>query len=202
MVAFPDVDYAKGLPKLVRSTSVSRSGKRAIVFVEFADPYWQIDVETAPLERNLIPGVQAFLEETGSGLQSVLFAPSYFDVPQAYLADPANAALADNGNLVSGSGGTTLAINGVTSGLDIRRGDMISLISGAYRSLHRIMAGAVASGGAFTLVVEPFVPTYIAAGAVVKFKDLELNTRVVPGSENMTEDFKPVATFTLVETPI
>jgi hypothetical protein len=201
MVAFPDVPYAKGLPKLIRSTSVSRSGARAMSFVEYADPYWQIDIESAPLARDLIPAMQAFIDDAGSGMNTILFNPSYLDVPQAYLADPGNAALADEGVLVSGTGGTTLAINSVTNGLDIRRGDLISLVSGSYRSLHRVMTGAVASGAAITLVVEPYLPAYITAGAVVKFKNLELNVRMVPGTADMADDYVPIASFTLVEVP-
>jgi hypothetical protein len=201
MVAFPDVPYAKGLPKLIRSTSVSRSGTRAMSFVEYADPYWQIDMETAPLARDMIPAMQAFIDDAASGMNTILFNPAYLDVPQAYLNDTGNAALADEGVLVSGTGGKTLSINGVTNGLDIRRGDLISMVKDDSRSLHRVMTGAVASGAAITLVVEPFVPAYITAGAVVKFKNLELNVRMVPGSADLTDDFVPVATFTLVEVP-
>ncbi|MER8806022.1 hypothetical protein [Mesorhizobium australicum] len=201
MVAFPDVPYAKGLPKLVRTTSVSRAGKRFMAAIETVDPFWQIDVETAPLARELIPGMRAFIDECNSAIKTIVWTPSYLDVPQAYLADPGNVALADDGNLVSGTGGLTIAVNGVTNGLDLRRGDMISMIKDEYRSMHTVMTGAVASSNTVTLVIEPYVPTYITAGAVVKFKNLELNVRMGPDSGQMTDDYLPVASLTLVEVP-
>lgn len=201
MVAFPDVPYVKGLPRIIWSSSTSRAGKRVMAIFEFSDPFWQIDIETAPLVRPDIPGVEAFLDDAGNGLRTVLFAPTYLDPPAAYLSDPGNPALSNDGVLASGTGGMSLVINSVTNGLDLRRGDLISMVSGDYRSLHRIMTGAVAAGGAISLVVEPFVPAYIPVGAVVKFQNLELNTRVVPGSTSMTDDYLPVANFTLVEIP-
>ncbi|TGV61124.1 hypothetical protein EN784_01615 [bacterium M00.F.Ca.ET.141.01.1.1] len=199
MVAFPDVPYAKGQPKLVRTTSVSRAGKRFMAAIETVDPFWQVDVESAPLARELIPGMRAFIDESNSAIKTILFNPTYLDVPQAYLGYPANPALADDGNLVSGTGGLTIVVSSVTNGLDIRRGDMISLVKDEYRSMHIVMTGAVASSNSITLVIEPYVPTYIIAGAVVKFKNLELNVRMEPNSGSMTDDYLPVATFTLVE---
>lgn len=201
MVAFPDVPYAKGLPKLVRTTSVSRAGKRFMAAIETVDPLWQIIVESAPLARDLIPGMRAFIDECNSAIKTIIWAPTYLDVPQAYLADPGNAALANDGNLVSGTGGLTIVANSVTTGLDIRRGDLISLVKDDYRSMHTVMTGAVAASSSITLVVEPYVPSYITAGAVVKFKNLELNVRMEPNSGEMTDDYLPVATFNLQEVP-
>lgn len=201
MIDLPVVPYVKGLPQIVRSTSAARSGQRAMAFVEFADPFWQIMVETSPLNADDAAAVQAFLDEAGAGTKTVLFAPTYMKVPQAYWADKGNPAVSNTGSLVSVTDGFSLSIGSVTNGLDLRRGDLISLKSGDYRSMHRVIVGAVASSSAIALTVEPAVPGYIAPGAEVRFRDLELNTRILPGSGSMPDDYLPAASFTLVEVP-
>ncbi|GAA2867497.1 hypothetical protein GGQ99_001284 [Aminobacter niigataensis] len=201
MIGFPAVPYVKGLPQIARSTSVSRAGQRAVAFVEYADPFWRIEVETGPLVAEHAPAFRAFLEEAGTGMETVLFAPKYLKVPQAYVGDEANPALSNTGSLVSVTDGFIIAVGSVTNGLDLRRGDLISLKSGDYRSLHRVMVGAVASAGAISLTVEPAIPEYIVPGAEVKFRDLELNTRMLSGSGSMPDDYLPAASFTLVEVP-
>jgi len=200
MVALPDVEYSKGLPKLIRSVSQSRAGNRLVSSVEYADPFWQIEMETGPLDPALAPTVRAFLEEANGGTKTVLWAPSYLKVPQAYWANPGALAPSIDGLLASVTNGFNVAISSTAAGLDIRRGDMISMTYGAYRSLHRVMVGAVGGAG-INLTLEPFVPPYITPGATVKFKGLSLNTRMVVGSDSMTDDYNPVATFTLVEVP-
>jgi hypothetical protein len=196
----PDVPYAKRVPKLVRSVSQSRSGKRLISFVEYADPYWQFDIVTVGFDANDRPAMEAFLEDAGNGMRTVLWSVGVWGIPQAYASDPGNAALAD-GSLTSVTNGYQIAVGSVTNGLDIRRGDLIGMVDGANRSMHRVMTGAVAASGSIVLTVEPAIPGYISAGATVNFKDLALNTRMVPGSNSITDDYLPVATFTLVEVP-
>lgn len=201
MVDIPDVEYARGLPKLIRSVSQSRAGNRLISSVEYADPFWQIEMESGPLDPALAPMVRAFIEEANGGTKTVLWAPSYLKVPQAYWDNPNAAALSVNGTLASVTNGFTVALTGTAVGLDLRRGDIISMMSGAYRSLHRVMIGAVGGAGGISLTLEPAVPPYIATGATVKFKGLSLNTRMIVGSDSMTDDYNPVASFTLVEVP-
>lgn len=200
MVDLPDVEYTKGLPKLMRSVSQSRAGNRLVSSVEFADPFWQIEMETGPLDPALAPMVRAFLDEANSGTKTVLWTPSYLKVPQAYWANPNAIAPSIDGTLASVTNGFTVAISGTAVGLDMRRGDMISMVYGSYRSLHRVMVGAVGGAG-INLKLEPFVPPYIAPGATVKFKGLSLNTRMIVGSDSMTDDYNPVASLTLVEVP-
>lgn len=201
MIDLPVVPYVKGLPQIVRSTSVGRSGQRAMAFVEFADPFWRVEVETGPLASEKAAAVQAFLDEAGAGTKTVLFAPKYLKVPLAYVGDETNPALSNTGSLVSVTDGFTIAVGSVTNGLDLRRGDLISLKSGDYRSLHRVMVGAIASAGSISLTVEPAIPAYIVPGAEVRFRDLELNMRMLPGSGSMPDDYLPAASFTLVEVP-
>lgn len=187
-IALPDVGFQVAYPQIVESVSMARSGNRALAFVEFADPAWQITMRTVPLKAGPRLLVEAFRDASRGGLQTVLYRPQHMCIPRAYWGDAGNAVLADDGNLVSVTDGRTLAVNGVATGLTLGAGDLISLATGDYRSLHRIQTGGVAAGGAISVTVEPPVPGYIAAGAVVMLKDPELNMRVVPGSFSIPDE--------------
>jgi hypothetical protein len=145
--------------------------------------------------------VKAFRAQVRTGMVTVLFKPVDVCLPQAYWGNPSATVLSDDGNLLSVTNGVTVGINGVTAGLIMKLGDRLSLTKGNYRSLHEVVTGATAAGGAITLTVDPPVPPYITAGAVAKFKNPELNMRVLPGSFDIPDDHRPVATFTLVEVP-
>jgi hypothetical protein len=201
VIALPNVGYQLTYPKLIDSVSISRTGNRAISFVETADPFWQVAMATEALSAADLALVEAFGDETRTGRKTVLYTPKHSCLPQAYWGNPGAAALANTGNLVSVTNGFTIAINSVDNGLTLMRGDLISLTTGDYHSLHRVQVGAVAALNAMSLTVEPFVPGYIAAGAIVRFKNPVLNTRVLPGSFSIPDEFHPAATFTLVEVP-
>jgi hypothetical protein len=199
--ALPAIRYQPSRPQLVDSVSASRVGERAIAFVEFADPFWRLQMSTAPLRAADLALVEAFRDETRTAMRTVRHSPEYMLLPQAYWGDPDAAALADTGVLTGFTGRFTFTFNSVTNGLTLMRGDAIGLETGDYRSLHRIQAGGVASGNALTVTVEPFVPGYIETGALVRFKAPELNWRVLPGSFAIPDTSMPVASFTLVEVP-
>lgn len=61
----------------------------------------------------------------------------------------------------------TVALSGLPAGLTFSPGDMIGLVAGAVRSLHRIGATATASvSGTATVTVEPMIPTAALADPV------------------------------------
>ncbi|MBN9243935.1 MAG: hypothetical protein J0I98_14180 [Mesorhizobium sp.] len=186
---------------LVDSVSISRAGNRAVGFVEYADPFWQISMQTAPLSASELMLAQAFAAQARTGRVTVVWRPVDICLPQAYWGNPGAAAIADDGNLVSVTNGFTVALNGVANGLKLMPGDRFSLAKDGYRSFHQVVVGGVAAAGAIALTVDPPVPGYLTAGAVAKFLRPELNTRVVPGSFTVPDDHWPVATFTLVEVP-
>jgi hypothetical protein len=196
----PTVAYTAGYPTLKRSEALDRVGERAFVGVEWADPAWTVDVATKPLDLDERLLVEAFREQA-TALQTVLFKLLHEKTPAAYRTNPNAAAVNDAGSLVSVTGGKTALINGVTNGLTMSRGDLFSFAAGDYRSLHRVMANAVAATGQITLNVEPAVPPYIAAGAVAKWREPELNMRVVPGSFQIANEFFPTATWQMTEVP-
>lgn len=191
-----------GRPQLQEPASVSRWGNRAISIFETDDKYWTVDVETQPLYDEDLAQVEAWLATARSGMETILFVPRGKQAyPRAYWSDRENAILDDTGTLTTVTNGKQLAIGSVTNGLIISAGDLISLATGDYRSLHRVTVGATASATAITLSVEPPVPSYIATGAVVRFKNPEMNARIVPGSKEVGDGDLPTAKFQLIEVP-
>lgn len=200
-VDLPAIRFAPTRPDIVDSVSVSRAGNRAISFVEYADPVWQIPMKTIALNAQELQLLLAFRERVRSGGITVVYRPTDNCLPQAYWGNPGAIQLND-GTLQSVTGGFNVVLNNLINGLTLKPGDLFSLKSGNYRSMHRVMVGGVAAANALALNVEPFVPPYITAGAVAKFLRPELNTRVVPGSFAIPDDHWPVSTFTLVEVPL
>ncbi|TPM58971.1 hypothetical protein FJ959_08845 [Mesorhizobium sp. B2-2-4] len=199
-IDLPAVNFQASYPQIVDSVSVSRSGTRAMAFVEYADAYWTIAMRTVPLLASERLLVEAFKDACRGGLQTVLYTPKHMCIPRAYWGDSSNSKLANNGNLVSITG-NSLVINSVDNGLTLGAGDLISATTGEYNALFRIRTGGVASGNSITVTVEPTVPAYITAGAVMRFKNPIANMRVMPGSFEITDELIPTASFTLVEIP-
>lgn len=199
-INLPAVPFQTSYPQLVESVSVSRSGTRAMSFVEYADAYWQIVMKTVPLRASQRLAVEAFKDACRGGLQTVLYTPQHMCVPRAYWGDAGNAALSNAGNLVSITG-NSLVINSVDDGLTLGAGDLISATVGDYNAMFRVQIGAVAASNTITITVEPTVPSYITAGAVIAFKNPIANMRVLPGSFTIDDELMPTASFTLVEIP-
>ena len=201
-VALPALKWDRAYPQLVDSVSASRQGDRAISFVETDDPYWLITMRTMPLSNADRHILEAFVSETKRGMNTVLFIPPIDCIPRAYWGDSNNAALTNTGNLVSITSGDTLNINSVTTGLKLMKGDLIGLTTGAYNLIVRCRQDVTAVAAAITsLKVDPPIPAYITAGAVVTFKYPVMNTRLLPNSFSMPDDNWPVATFQLQEVP-
>lgn len=197
-VNLPAAPFRPAYPKVVDSVSTSRAGNRVVAMVEYADPFWQIDMSTDPLlagERLL---VEAFRDDCRGGLVTIIYTPTHQCLPQAHWGDPDAAVLA-NGTLTSKSG--FAAVLAVTSGLTLSRGDLISLTTGDFNWMARITAGGTAAGGELAVTLNMAVPSYIETGAVVRVREPRMNARMLPGSFSMPDELFPVASFTLVEVP-
>jgi len=200
-IALPAVGFRISRPRLVDSVSVSRAGLRTISVVQYADPFWQIEMRTKPLKASELALVEAFRERVRNGFRTVLYKPKHVCLPQAYWGNPSASALSNTGAVTAITDGFTVAFNSVDNGLVLMPGDLIGLEKDDYRSLHRVVTGGTAASNALSVTVEPYVPSYITTGALVRFKDPELNCRVVPGSFDIPDEQRPSASFTLVEVP-
>lgn len=201
-IQLPEIEYQSGRPRLNVPRSVSRYGNRAIAFFENGDSYWTVDIETQPMDESQLAAFEAWLATARGGLETIVFNPVHKGaVPQRYWDDPDNAALSNDGVLVSITDGKVLSINSLTNGLELLAGDLISLTTGDYHSMHRVTAGGVVQAGAVSLTVEPFIPSYIATQAVFRCKDPLLNTRLIPNSVQVADGHMPTAIFQLMEVP-
>lgn len=202
VVTLPAIKWDRTYPQIIDSTSVSKQGDRGISFVETDDPYWLCPMRTMPLSNADRRLLEAFVSETKRGMNTVIYTPPIDCIPRAYWGDSANPALTNPGNLVSITNGNVLNINSVTNGLILTKGDLISLTTGDYNFIVRCLNGVVAASNTIaSLAVDPYIPAYITAGAVVTFKEPIMNTRLLPKSFNMPDENWPVATFQLQEVP-
>lgn len=197
-ISLPAVGFQASFPEVIESNSLSRSGNRAVSVVEYADPFWQINMRTIPLnaERRLL--VEAFRDAAKGGLTTIHYTPKHQCLPKAYWGNPGATVLA-NGTLTSASG-YSVAVS-ATNGLVLSPGDLISFTTSAYNWMARVVAGGTAADDSVSLTLNMPVPSYIGAGAVVRFKDIVANMRLLPGSFSMSEGTHPVASFTLFEVP-
>lgn len=196
----PTVKFQRGRPTLNRSMSVSRYGGRAISFVEYADPFWTVDMETQPMPETMLARVEAWLSQTRGGFQTIHFTPQHLAVPQAYIGDEGNPVISDSGVLAS-INGNVLGVNSVSPGLKLTAGDLIGFSIGDYNSLARVIANVTAASTAISVSIEPFLPSYITVGSTVVFKEPKLNTRIIPSSINVGTGMYPTASFQLIEVP-
>lgn len=202
-IVLPDVPFLYTKPVLRRFVSTNRSGDRIMQTVEYADPVWEIPMTTAPLTEAQRLNLEAFMQDAGGGMVSVLYQPKHICVPRAYWGDPNNPAILDTGVLGSIGVSGSITITSVTAGLKLMRGDLFSLVSGAYIFMVQVIADATAGGTSISVRVGPEIPSYIAIGAGVVFKNPGLNTRVVPGTVNIPDGGRyQSSSFLLQEVPL
>lgn len=201
-ITLPNISYQTGRPKLNDPVSMSRYGGRAISFMQTGDKYWTVDIETQPLYDDQLADFEAWLSRARSGLETVIYTPiGKQRLPRAYWDDPTSLVPAQAGTLNAISNATQLAVGGVASGLIMTPGDLLSLSTGDYHSMHRVTVGATAVMTSLTVTVDPPVMSYIATGAAVLFKDPKMNARVIPSSVSVGDGVLPTAKLQLIEVP-
>lgn len=195
------VRFKPSYPKLNEFVSMSQYGKRTIAFVEYADSVRTIDMETVAMRASEAVQLQAFIAAARSGMETIVYRPTHICLPRAYWGDPTNSHITGTASLGAVTNGRTLRILNVAPGLTLMSGDLISFTSGTYRQMAQIVIGATAANTGMTVTVDQPVAGYIAASATVRFLKPELNTRLVPGSFQMSVGPFPTASFQLTEVP-
>ncbi|MEG7382028.1 hypothetical protein V5785_22730, partial [Bacillus subtilis] len=134
------------------------------------------------------------------GQVTVHYTPKHVCIPQAYWGNPNNPAIIGNPTLTA-INGNTITLGTVVVGLKLKAGDLIGLSNGDYNLIVRVAADATAATTNLQVLIEPFLPSYITTGSVVRLKDPIMNMRLIPGSWSIGEAKFPEATFQLVEVP-
>lgn len=195
------VRFLASYPQLQRAVSMSRYGNRATSFMEKGDPFWTVDMQTVPMRADEALRLQAFVSSARDGLETIVYCPTHMCLPQAYWGKPDHPHIAGTGVLGLVTDGTKVRLDNVTPGLTLATGDLISFRSGDHRQMTQVLVGATAAATTLTLTVDQPIASYIAPGAAVRFKNPELNTRLVPGSFQIGMAPFPVASFQLIEVP-
>ena len=197
------VRFVPSYPLLNNPTSQTKFGGRVISTVEFVDPYRTVDMETLPMKAGEAVQLQAFIAAAKGGMETIVYRPKHICIPRAYWATRithTSPAAASRGTV---TGGYTVQLRGVVPGLQLMDGDMFSMKSGDYRQFLQIAygGGATAVSTTITVKVDQPIASYIAAGATARFKQPEMNTRLVKDSFQMSKGPRPTATFQLIEVP-
>lgn len=195
------VRFVPTYPQLVVPVSQSKFGQRVISNVEYADPYRTVDMETVPMKASEAVQLQAFIAAARGGMQTIVYRPKHICIPRAYWGDANNSHI--TGTAVRGTvtNGYTVQLTSVATGLILMAGDLISFKSGDYRQMVQIVTGATAASTQMTVTVDQPIASYIASGATVRFKQPEMNTRLVKDSFQMSKGPFPTASFQLIEVP-
>lgn len=196
-----DVPFLRSFPQLIRPTSQSAFGGRAMSYVQYADEYWTVNMITAPLTNAQRYSLEAFIDRADATIASVIYVPVATCVPRAYWGDVNNPIVLNTGTLTSVTNGKQLLISSVSAGLNLQPGDLISASTNLNALLMRVAIGAVAAGASVTITVNTNIPSYISLGATITFKNPFMLMRVVPGSFRIDDTQFPTASFQLQEVP-
>ncbi|WP_273794320.1 hypothetical protein [Brucella intermedia] len=195
-----DLEYLDTPPELIRSVSVSRYGGRVVSAIENGDPFWQWSAEVMPMRPFQRQRLEAFIDRCRGGQVTVHYTPKHVRVPYAYWGDVDNPAITGSASL-GAINGNLITLTGVFVGLRLTDGDLIGLSLGDYNFIARIVSSAVATSTTIEVRIEPFLPSYIRVGAIVRFKDIVMNMRLLPNSFKLDTGNFPRASFQLVEVP-
>ncbi|MFK4820974.1 hypothetical protein ACI0FS_12360 [Ochrobactrum quorumnocens] len=181
----------------------TKFGGRVISTVEFVDPYRAVDMEALTMKASEAVQLQAFIAAAKGGMETIVYRPKHICIPRAYWGDPNNTHITGTASRGTVTGGCTVQLTGVVPRLRLMDGDMFSLKSGDYLQFLQVAydGGATAVSTTITVKVDQPIASYIAAGTTARFKQPEMNARLVKDSFQMTKGPRPTATFQLIEVP-
>lgn len=190
-------------PQLVVPVSQSKFGGRVVSTIEHGDPYRVVDMKTLPMRAEEAVQLQSFIATARGGINTIIYEPQHICLPRAYWGDPDSKFITNTVARGVVIGGYSVQLTGVMPGLQLMDGDMFSLQSGDYRQFLQVIygGGATAVSTHMTVKVDQPIASYISAGATVRFKQPEMNTRLVKDSFQMSDGFFPTASFQLIEVP-
>lgn len=155
---------------LVRNQTRNLTGSASPDVADVAPPYWVGKWSTRVLSRVDLAEWEAWLGSMRGGLRLFKGRPNRHRWPMSYPRGFTGLEYASNpftgiGNLGSiGAGRDTVTINELPEGFTLLVGDWFSIPVGSRQHIHRITEGAVASGNAATVSIEPIIIPGVVAG--------------------------------------
>lgn len=183
--------------------SQTKFGGRVISTVEFVDPYRAVDMEALTMKASEAVQLQAFIAAAKGRMETIVYRPKHICIPRAYWGDPNNTHITSTASRGTVTGGYTVQLTGVVPRLRLMDGDMFSLKSGDYLQFLQVAydGGATAVSTTITVKVDQPIASSIAAGTTARFKQPEMNARLMKDSFQMTKGPRPTTTFQLIEVP-
>lgn len=195
--------------RLVRSVQTSALRGGGGLSVDYAPARWTTKIETpTALEREDVDPIRAFIDRLKGGVERVYMGDWLRRLPIAYRAGFTGLTRAGGGSFdgtadVTALTASTLSLATLPAGFAFGAGDMVGLVDGAYRSLHRVVTAATANGsGVVTVTVEPAIATTVfTTAATANFDSPVCIMALTEEDEPKREARRETAGFTLMQVP-
>lgn len=171
--------------------AMARTVGGLIVTSRRSDPFFRGTITTGDLEIATHSYLQAFLIDCVDQNRLVDFVHPRHVVPRSYTLE--NLPWPGTGTITALPDNRTVTLSGLPIGLELKRGDRLTLEQGDLRCGRWIQSDVtVGSAIAEALPITPRLPIGIfAPGAFVQFKNPVMRFMVVPGSFSMAEAYRP-----------
>lgn len=152
-------------------------------------PYWAGSFSTDSLSFDEWSDLTTMLGDCIENNLRVDFVHPRFALPRQYTA--ANWPVVGDPVLVSITNPRAIVVSGLTVGLQLKRGDRLTLMQGDLRCYRKIRSDLVVTSGiAQTLPLSPRLPPGVfAAGAVVRMQNPAIRLAIVPDSLDAVEKY-------------
>lgn len=188
--SFPLTRFQSARLELVRFTSHNELYGGATQAHEMAEPRWSLQAVALPRRDADFRAWLAWLDSLKGGVGSFYAGDVLACYPVSYPGGFTGLTKAVGGAAFTGAGdvdavtATTITISGLPASFLLKAGDLVGLLKGANRGLHRIVEDATANGsGIVTVTVEPSVLTSVFdAASTVQFASPVCIMMLAPGS--------------------
>lgn len=210
LVDFAALPFAEFEMRAINTRVTSPMTDRASETADFGTPYWRlVSAVTGPLLDAEIDEAETFLQAASRGGACFACHDVYRPRPRAYGSAPLTGTRAGGGafdgtaTLLLVDDSRTITVSELPAGFEVNKGALVEIRKTTFtRSLHRVMAPAVASaGGVVTLSIDFALDTgvFTAANSIVNFEKPACIMQLQPGFSMPKRRGARVASFTAQE---
>ncbi|HEV7345784.1 MAG TPA: hypothetical protein VGN60_09170 [Devosia sp.] len=184
---------ALGVVRLVPASGIASQRSRGglLLTQRVVEPGWRGRFATDFLEQAEHQDLAAFVVDVVDRNERIDFVHPRYARPRAYLGGV--WPLATDPQLVSVTHGREIVVQGLEVGMQLLRGDRLTIMQGELRCYRAIQADLVVSSSiSQALPISPRVPVGLfAAAALVRFVDPAVRLAIVPDSYDIEESARP-----------